>query len=369
MINSQIPLNEYVPVNIFKTICGGVSQPSMHKRPKLELSEIGQDKSGNNKEYGNLLTFKRSKIKYISECKFLVGVLLSSGQLVIFKTKFNKNSISTTKVFKESYVNNLILEDRKMSSKEYPTCYSFDISKEFRIGSHKGRMYVIVQFNSGIYLLELTKNPIKLSVTSKIIESIPETICAKCKLTKEHIHILFGTYNGHVFYYYALLNKLEQLYKSVNIKISNIRTMIQEPIIEIKITHEKDNGLSTLISKGRSLIKYKIESTSLIFDKLYDFTENSDSIYGFTKNYDQVVYSCGLEGNIYCLDMTTGHTTKFPLNLIKEAYGIRKSSNGILLYVVGKGKLEKEIKPLIEIINPLDYKPQEIICRLLSNFN
>eukprot|EP00826_Nyctotherus_ovalis_P003569 TRINITY_DN10729_c0_g1_i1.p1 TRINITY_DN10729_c0_g1~~TRINITY_DN10729_c0_g1_i1.p1 ORF type:complete len:300 (+),score=69.12 TRINITY_DN10729_c0_g1_i1:73-972(+) len=56
------------------------------------------------------------------------------------------------------------------------------------------------------------------------------------------------------------------------------------------------------------------------------------------------------------------------LKLIREAYGVTRSTNGLILYVVGKGKFGKEGKFLIENFVPTS-TPEDIIIALLNQFH
>ena len=97
-------------------------------------------------------------MKYIKECKFLLGALLATGQIVLFKLGFNKNSISTIKLIDGSYLNDLILspeigiQDQPTAKKLYPFCYSYYICEPCEREDKTRVMFVMAHFNSGIYI-------------------------------------------------------------------------------------------------------------------------------------------------------------------------------------------------------------------------
>jgi len=356
LVDFQIPTTEYTSINFFRTICGPAS--NSNKRVKVDL-EAGE-KINVSKEYGKLITFRQAKMKSLGNCKFIAGSLLSSGQLVIMKLKFHKYSISTAEAIEGSYVNDLLINNYKKEL-VYPYCHSFDLYKV-------NDVLLIAHFNTGIYLLNIIKRPMRLQVIFKIAEKLPASICVNTKAINGTLHILFGSYDGTVAYCQASLTNLNNPFALVKYKIPETGLALNEPIVQIKIRQNKTHNVSALVCKGQSLFKVRLEMLEMSIEKVYNFTKKGVTIYGFAETYQQL-FGCGLNDTVYllhCSEEDKSEPEEHKLKLIKEGYGVAKSSNGLLLYIIGKGKSEKENKLVIENLPYKEYSTEDVVIIMLN---
>ena len=122
------------------------------------------------KEYDKTPTFRQCRIRHTKQCKFITGALLASGQLVLFKLGFNKNSIAGIKVVEGSYINDLITKDEEFllenpndSAKKmpYPFCYSFYICKPYYYEEKEDAIskcvFAVAHFSGRLCILKIQK--------------------------------------------------------------------------------------------------------------------------------------------------------------------------------------------------------------------
>ncbi len=135
-------------------------------------------------------TFRQSRVRHLAGCKFLVAVLLGSGQALLFKMRISRGSICAVKAV--SYLNDFVLsagatgassaEDSAAKSvKQYPFCYSLYICKPRRNPRKASQVkveeeeqkggdsesaaatLVVAHFNTGVYIFSAEGHPMKLT--------------------------------------------------------------------------------------------------------------------------------------------------------------------------------------------------------------
>ncbi len=193
------------------------------------------------------------------------------------------------------------------------------------------------------------------------------------------MHIFLGLHDGNLFYSVLPADDLASSPTlAEHIALPAFGLVLSEPVVKLK--PEFSAGAKSLyVCKGASLFELALEPGERKVSRRLALGECMDSIYGFTKIGERV-YGCSLSG---FLSETTHNAfsdseavpqgkkpvTKLPLGLIREAYGVTKSSNGLMLYLVGKGRSEKETKPVLESFVPEDYvaHPDTLLIQTLHS--
>jgi len=361
MIQLNQNITDFIPTNFYRILSGVPEKQDSAKnlkRGKFD-AEKHEKMIGQNKEFEKIPIFKQCKFQYKNSCTFIIGTLLNSGQIMIFKEKHMKNGISSIKNFENGYLNQEILKNFiENEQKIYSFCYSFDIKNQ----------YIVTHFDSGIYIFEITKNTInqKARILLENIEKPYASTCMKIKLINKIIYIFIGLCTGNMLFSYINLDNFE-IQPIQKIEIASKSKILYEPITCLKIINNFniEKPMNLIISKTNLISEFYLTNTnSLEFIRNYEISMKNE-IFGLC-NQEKSMFLCTNSEKIYEFSNGVIKNEK-SLFLLNEAFGIENSSNKLIQYIIGKGKLEKENKPIIEIFYNFDVTIPEIVIKLLKN--